>query len=126
MKNLFNFYFNKRPLHFGTGVSTVKLSAIFDILTFYSNVRILASHWASYHDTIDYSTLKPNLPPEIETFACMKSQSLINFLTGGKQHLKPEHFLTMAFINPEPLIGEMYESFDCKLPVQGEVIKVML
>ena len=67
-----------------------------------SNLRILASLW-SYGKFIDYSDLKANLPPEIETFACVKTQNLIDFL--NRKHLKSEHFLTMAFVNPEPLIA---------------------
>ena len=69
------------------------------------NIRLLASLWASnHHDSIDYSLLKANIPPEIETFSCVRSQELIDFLYRKKKHWKAEHFLTLSFVNPEPLI----------------------
>ena len=71
------------------------------------NIRLLASLWAPNHhhnhDSIDYSLLKANVPPEIETFSCVRSQELIDYLY-QKKHWKAEHFLTLSFVNPEPLI----------------------
>ena len=68
------------------------------------NIRLLASLWDHHHhDSIEYSLLKANLPPEIETFSCVRSQELIYFLN-RKKHWKAEHFLTLSFVNPEPLI----------------------
>ena len=71
-----------------------------------SHVRLLASLWMGNSKDLDYAALKSNLPPQIETFACMKSQDLLNVL--NRRHLKPEYFLTHSFINPEVLVSTAF------------------
>ena len=47
-----------------------------------TNVRMLTSLWMStvQDPSLDYYKVKANIPEEIETFQCVKSQDLIDFL----------------------------------------------
>jgi hypothetical protein len=73
-----------------------------------NNIRILASLWMTKDQTLVFDLVKANLDKDIETFGCTKSQDLMDFLfkrtQSHKGHLKAEHFLTLAFLNPEPII----------------------
>jgi len=75
-----------------------------------NNVRFLTSLWTSTPDLdqgLDFYTIKNNVPEAIETFTCVKNQDLVNYLVKRtiKYHVKLENFLTLSFINPEPLIA---------------------
>ncbi len=71
------------------------------------NIRLLTELGSTKTGSIDYQYLKELLPSRVETFACTKSQHMIDFLWGRAtlHHTRPEHFLTIAMINPEPLIA---------------------
>ena len=78
-----------------------------------TNIRMATHLWMNHATlpaqlpNLDYHKVKANTPEEIETFQCVKSQDLLNFLLRRTfvYHLKHEHFLFMAFTNPEPLIA---------------------
>ena len=74
-----------------------------------TNIRMIANLWMSPvpNSNLDYHKVKSNTPEEIETFQCVKSQEMVDFLMKRTltYHIKHEHFLFMAFINPEPLIA---------------------
>lgn len=69
------------------------------------NVRILTSLWMNSENRPDFKMLRTNAPTEI--LSCAKNQYLVDFLMLRTylHRLKPEHFVTLTFVNPEPLLA---------------------
>ena len=73
-----------------------------------NNLRALTSLWSSNNGkSLHFAEFKTALPEDIETFSCLRSQDLLDYLVKRtfNYRLKLEHFVTLAFVNPEPLIA---------------------
>lgn len=75
------------------------------------SVRMMVHMWANVEgvnpDTIAFQMFKTFVPENVETFACVKSQNLIDFLMKRTltHQTSPENFLYISLVNPEPLIA---------------------
>ena len=67
-------------------------------------VSSLASKWSNGR-TLEFHLFKTGL--DIEALKCVQNQDMIDFLA-SKAHVSNENFLTLAMINPEPLIASAF------------------